>query len=120
MTYLGDIDKKWCTATLELRDKAKTNSKRIASLTSDQNNDDSSKIGTIIYRNTYISGYLKVAGSMIVGDAVRDDIDNWAANGATYMGTDLHGDFSAYVKKSLFWGDVAVAAGFVAGVGSDT
>lgn len=120
MTYLGDIDKKWCTATLELRDKAKTNSKRIASLTSDQNNDDSSKIGTIIYRNTYISGYLKVAGSMIVGDAVKDDIDNWAANGATYMGTDLHGDFSAYVKKSLFWGDVAVAAGFVAGVGSDT
>jgi len=51
---------------------------------------------------------------MVVGDANAAELANTYTK-KKYDEVDLHGDFTAYVINSKFYGDVEVAAGFVAG-----
>ena len=94
-TYIGDQDTKWANNEDVLRD----DSRQII---------DNDRLGAIIYRNTYITGFLKVAGGMVVGDATP-------TNAIEYDSKKLTSDFTAYVKNAKFFGDLEVAAGFVAG-----
>lgn len=116
MSYIGDSDGRWQADLKGLRN----DSRDLRNALTINHND--SKIGFIVYRNSYISGYLRVAGSMVVGDsnigsgAHSDSDDSNLYNGATeYDGANIHGDFTAYVKNAKFFGDLEVAAGFVAG-----
>ena len=109
-TYVGAVDAKWHTEGQALRDTARDDRKALDIGRNAKNPD----LGFYVYRNSYIAGYLKVAGSMVVGDANAAELANTYTK-KKYDEVDLHGDFTAYVINSKFYGDVEVAAGFVAG-----
>lgn len=102
-TFIGDKDAKWTTSVKALRNDARVDRNAL--------DETDAELGTIIYRNTYLSGYLKVAGSLSIGEANIPNIQG----SMKYDDMDIHGDFTAYVISSKFWGDVEVAGGFVAG-----
>ena len=128
-SFIGSKDEKWYTDDVNLRADTKNSRGEL--------NEKDSSLGFIVYRNSYISGYLKVGGSMIVGDANIDDLANTSVEaeqlleqGIDYSNneldsttlrriksniTKLHGDFTVYTLNSRFFGDVEIAAGFVAG-----
>ena len=95
-TYLGDKTAKWVNKQALLRNDAR-------------NEIDNSRLGVVIYRNTYIAGFAKIGGGLVVGDA--DKIDG----NTSYDDVELNSDFTAYVRNAKFYGDMEVAAGFVAG-----
>ena len=102
-TYIGCVDGRWFNDSANLRDESRQNS---------ATNISEGSLGFIAYRNSYIAGYLKVGGSMVVGDCDRDEI----SGKVKYNGIEnLHGDFTAYTKRAVFYGDLEVGAGFVAG-----
>ncbi len=95
-TYLGDKTAKWVNKQALLRDDTR-------------NEIDNDRLGVVIYRNTYIAGFAKIGGGLVVGDA--DKIDG----NTSYDSVELNSDFTAYVRNAKFYGDMEVAAGFVAG-----
>ena len=95
-TYLGDKTAKWVNKQALLRSDAR-------------NEIDNSRLGVVIYRNTYIAGFAKIGGGLVVGDADK------ITDNTSYDGVELNSDFTAYVRNAKFYGDMEVAAGFVAG-----
>ena len=104
MTFIGDESGKWQDNESDLRENKDTPNSRT------KTNDDN--LGAIIYRNTYITGYLKIGGGLVVGDF------DYIKNQTKYDNTYLTSDFTAYVKNAKFFGDLEVAAGFIAGTKS--
>ena len=102
-SYIGAYDGRWFNDSTNLYETGRQNS---------ATNIQDGQLGFIVYRNSYIGGYLKVGGSMVVGDCERTEI----TDKVRYSGIDnLHGDFTAYVKRGTFYGDLSVGAGFIAG-----
>ena len=103
-TYIGDESGVWADNSVELRSLTRSQPEYTGA--GDKVNQS---IGAVIYRNTYITGYVRIGGGLVVGDA-----DNISGQ-TTYDSTKLTSDFTAYVKNARFFGDLEVAAGFVAG-----
>lgn len=106
--YIGDNDRRWENTISSLRNNTR---ETLDVFNLSTNN---AGLGFVVYRNSYITGYLKVAGSMVVGDANLPN-NQTNSNFSNYDGQNLQGDFTAYVKNGKFFGDLEVGAGFVAG-----
>ena len=102
-SFIGDEKREWSSSSEILRNQGRS------SVSEDV-------LGAIIYRNTYITGYLKVGGSLVIGDIDNEigvNYHKYVIDETNFK--NLICDLTAYTRFSKFYGDVEVAAGFVAG-----